>query len=164
MRFISETWRYFQNNYLNPAWSHSPKEHPGPLLHQQTQPRETQHWFSASQTTRLSTLSLPRDHSSTRRCPGKSTSMSKPNGTTSSRTCGTSWNNSQLTSQTTTSTWTGLSSNNISDHTWTAICKMYRKKQRSYNLTKRTHKAKHWERFITLKRDTRNALRSAHWN
>ena len=44
-----------------------------------------------------------------------------------------------------------------------AIRKMCRKKQRSYNLAKHTHKAKHWERFSALKRDTRNALHSAHW-
>ena len=37
-----------------------------------------------------------------------------------------------------------------------------RKKQRSYNLAQRKHKAKHWERFSALKRDTRNALHSAH--
>ena len=33
----------FNVPHADPAWSHSPQEHPGPLLHQQTQPCETQH-------------------------------------------------------------------------------------------------------------------------
>ena len=41
---------------------------------------------------------------------------------------------------------------------------MCRKKQRSYNLAKHTHKAKHWERFSALKRNTRNAMCHSHLN
>ena len=45
-----------------------------------------------------------------------------------------------------------------------AIHKMCRKKQCSYNLAKHTQKAKNLKRFSALKRNTRNAQRSANWN
>ena len=43
-----------------------------------------------------------------------------------------------------------------------SIRRMTRKKQRLYNLARRTKKTKHWERFNQLKRETRRALRRAH--
>ena len=169
----------------DPAWSHSPQEHHGPVLHQQAQPCETQHCDSRH---------LRPDHEIVvidatlrpqfnKKVPRKVYVYAKAK-----------WDNikqdmhnfteqlsTNLTNNGVNTNWSLLKQHlrssmdrHIPSKTtsrkqhlpWItpAIRKMCSEKQRSYNLAKRTHKAKHWEKFSALKRDTRNALRGAHWN